>query len=734
MHHISLVQNQSEMAHYGYADARALFADLRYDVTLYTAQNVSALSRELRRQLTDGLVLGSNALNDKTIRAYFEAQETANAIAEFLSLGGGLLSFHQLRIASIEGAKLSFLPGSLGKIRPVARATEESSASGELTVPGGAEMHTCMLYPNRLHPARISEKALGFGSLGGLYWHFWKDPDLSDWDVLLADDADHDASRPLVIASKETAAHRIVLSSLTLDWQQQREALQNILAYVVEGRHNTAVLSQSRNESQALAYLTAALEARRFPFQRYPLSEGLSSFEAHIESGVHTTVVLADDVPLEVLVRNTSFNLEEVMLSGALKILSIEPGDDPSRLSGVSVISHQTEAHRHLALVGLAVQAELRTGNIDGSFWSTAETLQVLTDLPEVSTDFGPLVERALDLAAEHDRDGSYDEVFGVTCALYWMRATYRGTQDRSTAMTEQWIRQRLGRFDTRERVLAYRTFAMVGTLTTSDRESLKALLDALPHNELSEIDLIAYIKAGVAAEISEPLPSLVDQLLGALQRNWVDLATTASAAAALLDARAVMGSSRNLRSQVKRDLDDTVRRAVVSLQEAMRNRGEDGAAAYPWEGKASTTVRCLEAWAKFDTQVAPPVYDVIDQLMGWDRVSAEIASTRTSLAVLDELKDENVRLACSVSELEPQVRDAIADLRLRRILIAALIFGVYCIAALVVAAGSVKSPGAGELLRQAFVKPLPFHLAVATLAVGAAVVPWDRLGFRKHA
>ncbi len=728
MYRIALVQNQSEMAHYGYADARSLISDLGYDVTLYTAQNVRELSSVLPQHRIDALVLGSNALNDKTIRAYFEERKTAEVVQAFLECGRGLLCFHQLRLASTKGARLSFLPDPLGRVVPVARSSGEKSAHGSLSIPSGAETHISLLYPNDIAAESVQERALGFRSLQGLYWHFWENPDLADWDVLFADDEQGDTPRPLVLASKETAPYRVLISALTLDWQRQRQPLENVLSYVVEGRHNTAIVSQSRTDSQALAYLTAALEARRFPFRRYYLSDGLEAFDCHVENGVHTTIVVGDDVTSETLVEQTSVSLDDLLAEGQVKMLSIEPGDDPSRLSGLHSVNHQTEAHRLLALAELAVQAELRVGNIDGSFWSTAETLQVLEALPEVETDFRPLIGPALSLAGEHDRDGSYDETFGVTCALYWMRATYRGPDDPTTKATESWIRTRLDRFETREQVLALRTFALVGRLSANDKAVLREIFSEVLEDQPSEIDLIAYIKAAVAAQIYEPLPALVDQLLTALERNWVDLATTASAASALLDARVAMYEHGPLPRQVRGDLDDTLRRAVVSLQDEMTHFGaSSGAVVYPWEGKASTTVRCLEAWAKFDTQVAPPIYGVIDQLLGWDRVAAEIATTRTSLAVLDELKEENAGMGERIVALQPRVRDAAVELKRRRLLTAALAFTLYCLIVLFLAATGTEKGGSQELLERAFTKPWALHAAVAALILAAAVVPWRR-------
>lgn len=74
MYTVALVQNQSEMAHYGYADARPLLTDLRYDHVLYTADNIDDLRNALLRFRYDAVIFASNALNDKTIRAETERE------------------------------------------------------------------------------------------------------------------------------------------------------------------------------------------------------------------------------------------------------------------------------------------------------------------------------------------------------------------------------------------------------------------------------------------------------------------------------------------------------------------------------------------------------------------------------------------------------------------------------------------------------------------------------------
>src|SRR6185503_19281855 len=89
-----------------------------------------------------------------------------------------------------------------------------------------------------------------FASLPGVYWHYWDDVDLVDWDPLLVDPH---GGRALVLASKQSASGRVVLSALPLDWQQNQPLLSNLLAYVIEGHHHLATL-QPADDAESLGY------------------------------------------------------------------------------------------------------------------------------------------------------------------------------------------------------------------------------------------------------------------------------------------------------------------------------------------------------------------------------------------------------------------------------------------------------------------------------------------------
>ena len=172
-------------------------------------------------------------------------------------------------------------------------------------------------------------------------------------------------------------------------------------------------------------------------------------------------------------------------------------GDEIKRLS---VAGRERLALRLLQDAELRIQAELRSGYIDGSFWSTAETLQTLRSLSHSAGDYRQLVRHALEIANEHDRDGSYDEVFGATCAFLWMRGTFLGADAKETKATARWIRARIEKYDTREQALAYLTLDELRLLTREEMKSPVSLLNTLEPERLSEIDLVVYLRAALVS------------------------------------------------------------------------------------------------------------------------------------------------------------------------------------------------------------------------------------------
>ena len=456
---------------------------------------------------------------------------------------------------------------------------------------------------------------------------------------------------------------------------------------------------------------------------------------SHLANGVHSVLVLGPFIEFTQLPSRLSDVIIDRIKSGNLKLVSTE-SQDPS-IRRFSVAGRERIALRLLQNASLKVQSELRSGHIDGSFWSTAESLQTLEELPDVKARYDKLVQKSLALANEHDRNGSYDEVFGVTCALLWMRGKYLGVTSPEAKATIDWVRSRVGKYEQREQALAYLTFSDLGILEDSERDALAALLTNLDTNLLSEIDLVVYLRAALAADHSSVVPSLI-AAIGRKQTGgaWLDLATTANAVTTLVDALDYLHGGGSGHAELAREIEKMVFGGVIHIQDALESSfasGENNG--YPWDGKASTTVKCIQAWLKFEDLIDLPVHEIVDALGGYDRDSTALWAGRQALSVLEDVKDENAELRESIVRTMDDVKTVaaerdVANRRARNIVVVAipLVISIYLLATLIAAValqGGV--PLIISITKKAFVDGWPFHLAFLAVLAGYLGLPWRK-------
>lgn len=733
MYRVALVQNQSEMAHYGYADAQPLLRALGYEVLLYTAHNISDLSGLLSSRF-DALFLASNSLNDKTIRNALNETAVGTAVSDFLNQGGGLLSMHQLGMSSLKGEHFPFLPDArMRQLTSVVRPLLEDPTDGDVTAPTGTASHILSRYPHLIHGTDLTHETRAFRSLPGIYWHWWEGVNLESWDTVL-EDASDGRSRSLLIATKESGHVRAAFSAMTLDWQRQRPLLENLLTYIVEGRHSTAVLYHPKQTSLGFDYLLRTLTSQRFPYQKYALDANVSELVRYVEEGVHTSLVLAPHIEERDLPTTLASAITRSVEEGFLRLIHIDPPKAGSSVGSLRIMSRQRYALATLQAAEFRIQSELRTGYVDGSFWSTAEVLQKLARIKLASGDYAAIVGPTLEGIDRHERNGSYDGVFGATCAACWIRAVYLGRSHPKTRATIAWIRNRVGQYEDRERALAYTTFLQTNTATTDDRVELLSILSMLELVRLTQSDLVAYMQAALAANHVAVLPGLLTSLCDRRDREvWTDLATAAEASSVAQDVLLVIiddpAISSELVTSLRPRVDDLVYSTLVELQDALdRSEFQPGAEYYPWDGKASTAVKCLETWLKLDGTLDLPVYEASEVLNTGARRSRAEASGETALSVLEELKVENDRLRQEAEGARARA-GGLPKLRLtRRAAIAGVVLLLYVLASFTIGVGREATwSKVASAVHRAFIEGAPFHLAVLALIAGYAVLPWRR-------
>jgi hypothetical protein len=714
------------MSHYGYADARPLIEELGYNVVLYTAQNIDDLASNL--QTFDAIIYASNAFNDKTIREEIFTPEFIATFSKFLEEGKGCLILHQLRLAQTKNTTLEFLPSPLKSVQPIERLKTEKSSDGELHPTALTKTHVCFLYPNEIDINQVKTQCLNYRSLSGLYWHYWAQVENSEWDILLYDIDANDIQRSLILSSKEAAPYRIILSSLTLDWQKQTKVFQNILTYIIEGKHNTAILKDYKNTSVAFEYFIECLKSQKYPFKIYEVAQDLTSLRKNIEAGVHTILIFDPFIDKKSVGSELYSLIENLVLKGKMKLLGIDTTDQT--LYKFFVAGRERYALRLLYDCEIKVQNELNKGYIDGGFWSTVESLQILNQLTEVEShfDFNTL-KSVFKLANGHDRDGSYDEVFGVSCAFLWLRATYLGIDSEETKRTLDWIRDHITGFEDRERALAYQILNEINLITDDEKAELQQILSSQDVPNLSEIDLIVYLKASSSIGYKDHMLSIIKRI-EKLQNNgcWVDLATTATATTVILDVLDTLKTDTSIYSQIKTSLETLLFKSIIFLQNSLRQQQlEKMKAEYPWDNKASTSLKCLQAWLKFEDIIDIPIYEAIDSLKSYSETERYKSSDKTALVVLEELKNEkqraikkNIDLSSEIDELSKQTDRRKIAIKQNMFLWPYFFISLYIILTIVVFLLRYEWPSSvSNLLMDAFFDVWMFHLMLLAVIVG---------------
>lgn len=738
MYSIALIQNQSEMAHYGYADARPMLKELGYSVELYTADNIEQLSFAFDRNLFDAVIFASNALNDKTILSEVNSSNFTSSFRNWLTSGRGkgCLVLLQLKLASSNVPNLQFLPCPIDLVEAKVRPNEEASATGALQFTKVNTDSSFMSYPHFISSIELQQSALNFKSLPGLYWHYWSNVNLSDWEEHIVDDSFEPNVRPLLLSSRNTSTGRVVVSALPIDWQKQRNLFDNIITYVVEGEHKTAFIVDQDNNNIALGYLIGTLKSQRFPFRCYYVNQDLSEFETNLKNGVHESLIFGPQVSLGHLNSKISEVVQNLVQCGDLKIMAIDEDDDFRRK--FSIAGRERTAKKLLSDLEMQVQSELKSGYIDGSFWSTAETLQVLEEL-EASASYSLYVDEVLRLADLHDKNGSYDEVFGASCAFMWLRANYLGLENSKTRESISWLRSKISAYDTREQAQAYLIFSRLEVISDEEIERLKILLMNLSTDSMSEIDCIVFLKCCLATKSFNSIQTLLARLEDKQSKDsgaWLDLATTSDAVSTLVAlSNALRIGESNLYAKLKQRIEEMIFKGIIHVQDSLeRTSGNNKSSDYPWDGKASTAIKCINAWLLTEELIDFPVQELVDSLRKFENRAIKISSNRKALNVLKELKDENNNLKKESQTLNENINEYAKKLFRTRIQ-AVIIFLLFYFS-LSIGLGILNKydiDGLLSILKIGFVDNWGTHLAAFAVIAAMLSVPWKKVLRRNY-
>jgi hypothetical protein len=750
MKRIALIQNQTEMTHYGHADCRRYLEQLNRDYILFTADSIHALAGALTSGEIACALIGTNALHDQVIREYLLSDQAAAALSAFLGSGRGLIVMMQYK-AAYENYPFSFLPAALGRISAIPRPNEETAVSSNLVSLSGVLAPPLLTYPNKVDIKQIQLDSREHTSLTGVYWHYWGIEQPVFWDTHIRSN-EVEENRDLVISSRDHTGVRVVMSALPLDWHGHMPLFSNVVTYAIDGRHDTALLLGEDQPDLTVGYLAEKLEGIRQPHRVYGPSAGEQA-EAlqNVIDGVHNTLFLASGVNShELFAGSESGEIQARITAGNLRVISF---DIAPRGTSVRVLGQRSIARDAYELLVPAIGHQLTRGFLDGSFRGTIAGLEELESLPYgLDTTLFPF-DRVLEECDRHDRAGSYDEVIGATIALLWLRGKALGIDDPKTQRSLAWLRVRYAATEPRERLQALGVFDALGVIKPAEVKVANSTLSVLNASLATEIELLGHLEAAIRFEREDVARAIICEL-AKRQRDgrgptWIDIPTTANLIKLLVVASNTFKALSCGAEPVEAQLRTLVIPAMVAVEGAYHRSLEGqaaGALVVPWDGKISTALRCVSAWHLFDQYLGAPVEEAAEAVIRSARrasisslAEGAIQSLRDVVAAhshashkLQEQRELVIAAAKSV-EIEESLRQQTVKLAKRLLLswLATAIL-VYLIADHV-----IRTRWLGESLRpgESLVTHWSFHIVVVVggfLAVLGTVsnIPW-RSAFR---
>lgn len=739
MKQLVLIQNQTEMANYGHADCRPALARLGHAHVLLTADTISSLDDITAAGKADAILIGSNSLHDPVIRSYLDSDEGRRGVERAIAAGAGLALMMQYK-AAYDDYVLP-LPSPFSTTRAVPRPATETAGKARLKLVSDVTSPPIMGYPNELLVPNLEAIGRSHPSLAGVYWHYWEaDPSL--WDMHLAC-TESDPARALVLSAREHLGQRIVLSAIPADWQEQSLLFENLVTYVLDGRHSTAFIGADQRHDVISRYLSAKLNSRGTAHRVYGSSKAERAMAAkNAVRGIHDTIFLPEQDAWAHFEEVDRLALNERVTRGTLRLVTIERTPSTYR---VNISGQRSAARDAYELVVPSIGRALTDGFLDGSFRGTISGLEQLERLPHgLAPSLFPL-RAVLEECQRRDRHGSYDEVIGASAALLWVRGRGLGVDHSDTRATLSWLRGKFETTDPRERLHTLGVLSDLGILLPEDVQLAQTTLDSLDLSRATELELIAFLEAATRFERAEVVQNVVKQLLERGKAGagpvWVDIATTAGLVKALVVARSAYFAGSEDPDGAERELLELVIPAMIAVEEAYYRslfRMAHGAI-FPWDGKASTTLRCLSAWHEFEAWLAAPLEEAVEAIVQSSRraglstlAEAALNSLQGLIGRQAELQDTIATQAEAIGRA--QLVEAQANTlrtELRRVLARARVFAFLLTVGLYVAIDHlVRSRLLGEQLElgDSLVRHVTTHSAVAGLVIGVFAVPWDRV------
>lgn len=625
MYQVGVVQNESEMMRYSWADLRPTLEHFGYEIRGFTGENVAELVAHLDDY--DAVILATNSCNSARILDILR-REGRTPFRNWLLKGRGLFIGYQAKLG--ESDSYGFLPEDL-EIRACNRSRDkERTIDGNLVSNDLATAHPIMTFPNAIEISAIETQCRHNNLVEGLYWAYLEPIKDELYDQILID-AKYPQSRPIMICSRSDLPGRVVAASLVVDWQGHNALWENVIKYVTEGRPSIAIVSRRGQRVRSFSYLVSTARQKKLPVAGYDV-ENIEEVQ-NFPIGPHDILIIDPAWDAQEIL--DLHNSRSLMRSGGFnRVFFFEN----TRAGDVVVnsLSHFKDfgriAQNGLTWLTSAFPSEGRP-YWAGSFWTTIDVLKTLRTFGHPIDQYESRIGVEL---RKHDIDGSYDEVLGPTCGLLQVYSWFYGKSDERFKRTLRWILDHLEGKTLYERAGAVCVLCDLNVGLDSDRiqayRNEFTMADTDAGNEFAvERYIRVLLDLGFSKDAERQAVRLKD-LQDVRTGKWINTTNTSATVLTLLDLQEALPQKAEL-------IEEMLFRAVQYIKNGYK---ED---LFSWNEDHLSTALALRALKRFESTFTFPV----DELLVSLSAVREEAPRRIAI---DEATQLNAHLQRTVNRL----------------------------------------------------------------------------------
>jgi hypothetical protein len=465
---------------------------------------------------------------------------------------------------------------------------------------------------------------------------------------------------PLLLSSEGSDQPRIVLSTLVLDWQKHDALLENCLRYVVEGESPCLVVKRRGRDSFEIDVLENTLRERRIPWKSIALT---TLRDLQIERNLYSTV-LFDPAWDDNEVASVANNLVTERRNESLAFQYF------TRTSSTELVACRVLTHNRYHDMAASGSAWLRSrwrGQLwDASFWSTVDVLQLLNEMGDDVSLYGPQI--LPEIRRHIQPDGSYDEVFGATCAAA-LAFSLLGNAEADLTRALNWILDSIDHQNLYNKATAVELLERIGPTAISEQQkaAIAHAITASRDNWSPGLETLRYMRTLLELGEHEQAHNEVHRLASATRGDseWLTLFGAAEAVVIMLDIYSRVDSPSLV-----------LKRLLFSgLGYIARQFDADTGS---WRENVAATAKSGRAMHRYSELVPSGLADAIDHVSIRPGTTVSYSALRRFRGTNADLVENQTQLRRRIGELESSVTIQEPQLRGTRKLILAAIPVLY--------------------------------------------------------